>query len=199
MSGQVKYTACVWTLLPLQRFYWVAQSNWETTFCCSPSQNLFLETLGYGKKVGNCGTWGVTEGYPNETWVWEQPSPTNPMSQKTWSKLSPQHETPPLPTWAFLQGTRIWYPIWRLTPGHGGNPSLIHLNEWMYGWMNELLYQSTLHAPWQTWTDDVKWKKCSLQVQSTVIPASLWNSCTDSLAIEGLAIPNTKTANSTVI
>lgn len=138
MSGQVKYTACVWTLLPLQRFYWVAQSNWETTFCCFPSQNLFLETLGYGKKVGNCGTWGVIEGYPNETWVWEQPSPTNPMSQKTWSKLSPQHETPPLPTWAFLQGTRIWYPIWCLTKdSRSWRQSWFNSSERMNVWMDE--------------------------------------------------------------
>lgn len=95
VEGELKYAACTQTLFPLWRFYWLAQRNWETTFCCSPSQKCFLETLGYGKRVWNCGTWSVIEGYPNETWVWEQPSPTILMSQKTWSKWSPQHKTLP--------------------------------------------------------------------------------------------------------
>lgn len=53
---------------------------------------------------------------------------------------------------------------------------------------NEWLNKPTLHAPQQMGTDDVKWKKHSFQVQSTVIPASLWNNCIGKLAKEGLAI-----------
>lgn len=120
----------------LWRFYWVAQSNWETTFCCSPSQKLFLETLGHGKRVWNCGTWCDIEGYPKETLVWEQPSPTTLLSQKTWSKTSPHHKTLPERNWA-----RHHALIPHLVPNQGPQvtvtilDSFILMNEWMNEWI----------------------------------------------------------------
>lgn len=56
VAKELKYAACAQTLFPLWRFYRVAQSNRETTFCCFSSQKLFVEKLGYGKRVWNRGT-----------------------------------------------------------------------------------------------------------------------------------------------
>lgn len=117
----------------------VAQSSWETTFCCSPSQKLLPETLGYGKRVWNCGTWSVIEAYPNENLGLRTAQSNHPHvskdliqdiastqnSSRTYMSISARHQLR-YPSWCLTKDTRSWWQSW------------IHSSFWMNEWIKWL-------------------------------------------------------------